>query len=88
MKNQDVVNLRMSFAVLLCCFLAFSSCSKDEEGESTIVSGKLILPESAEGDTWIVAIDDDLNGENGKICECIGNCPSGKEFRLSLKKSG
>lgn len=70
---------KILITIYTCCFILFcQSCSDDDpvtppEPRAT-VSGKLLLPETAEGKSFLVAIDDDMTGDNGFTYSFTGTC--------------
>jgi len=61
-------------------------CNEDSSNEPTTtkVEGVLTLPNSAEGKNYIVAIDNDLDGDNGFAYSTIGVCGSGTQVNYSI----
>lgn len=75
------------FILILLIGITFFSCNDDSNNEPTIttkVAGVLSLPNSAEGKNYIVAIDNDLDGDNGFAYSTIGVCGSGTQVDYSI----
>ena len=65
--------------LILFLMLLYQGCSKDENpvndgNGSTTVNGILTLPAAANGKTFIVAIDNDRNGDNGFKYSTTATC--------------
>jgi hypothetical protein len=79
-----------SILALFLGFLSFSSCDSDnstnggDKGPAD-VSGELRLPAKAEGKSWIVIFDNDINGDNGFALAKSGTCGSGTTIHYTIK---
>jgi len=87
MKKQLLFTcLKILPLFLMSSFLFLSSCSDDSDDEiMTTVNGKIIIPEAAEGKTWYVILDDDIDGNNGNILQCSGSCDMSENIAYTIK---
>jgi len=87
MKNQSLLNFFLPCILLsLIIFSGIISCSDDNitnESNATI-AGTLTLPFEADGKTWGVLIDNDLDGGNGYIKIGQGTCGTGTNISYSI----
>lgn len=75
-----------NIVLFLFMFSCLMSCSEDNitNGSNVTISGVLHLPFNANGKTWAVLIDDDLNGDNGYIKIGMGTCGTGTNISYSV----
>ena len=87
MKNQSLLNFFLTCILFsLIIFSGIFSCSDDSitnESNATI-EGTLNLPFEANGKTWAVLIDNDIDGGNGYIKIGMGTCGTGTNISYSI----
>ena len=87
MKNQSLLSFfLMCILFSLIIFSGIISCSDDSitNGSNVTIEGTLTLPFEANGKTWAVLIDDDLNGDNGYVIIGMGSCGIGTNISYSI----
>jgi len=74
------------FLFSLIIFSGIISCSDNKitNGSNVTISGVLHLPFDANGKTWAVLIDNDLDGGNGYVRLGTGTCGSGTNISYSV----
>lgn len=71
---------------LLFTLVLILSCGDDQSTEPTAatVTGAILLPEAANGFTYDVLIDEDINGDNGFVAATSGVCGSETSISYSI----
>jgi hypothetical protein len=69
------------FLVLIIGIVAVGAGCSDEDDPVAVtpgtVSGTLTYPAPADGKSWAVVVDGDMDGENGNVTYSIGTCGAG-----------
>ena len=87
MKNQSLLIFFLTYILLsLIIFSGIFSCSDDNvtKVSNLTIEGTLNLPFEANGKTWGVLIDNDLDGGNGYIKIGMGTCGTGTNISYSI----
>ena len=87
MKNFSLFRFYTVFILLALLIPAgFFSCSKDNPASqaTTRIQGILNLPFETPGKTWVVLIDNDLDGGNGYVKLGMGTCGSGSTVSYAV----
>ena len=73
-------------ALLVSIYLTgCSSSSEPAQVEKVTISGVLNLPAAASGKTWVVMIDNDMDGDNGSTAMSFGVCGSGTTVSYQIQ---
>jgi hypothetical protein len=83
-KMRVKVSVGCSF---LFGLLLFGGCGGDgttEPGGAATITGQLALPSQAGGRTFVVMVDNDIDGDNGHIVSTTGICGSGMTRNYSI----